>query len=150
MKIIPHELVESGTIQSTKKTGTAAPDEFKKILQQSMHPAPGETAAPATLPPLQTLSPAGFDLAAGMDKAINIERVENFLNVLDQYKQKLADPMVGLKEMNPVVERMESELDDLLPLLESLPEEDTMKDILNRTVITSSVEIMKFKRGDYL
>ena len=150
MKIVPHELLESGSIGNTEKTDAAAPDEFKKILQQSMNQAPGETATSAALPPLQTLSPTSFDIAVGLDKAMNVERVEGFLNVLDQYQQQLANPMVGLKEMNPVVERMESEIDGILPLLESLPEGDKMKDILNRAVITSSVEIMKFRRGDYL
>jgi hypothetical protein len=150
MKIIPPELFESGTIRNTNKTNAASGDEFKKILQQSLNQAPGETAASATLPPFQTLSPTRFDIAVEMDKAMNIERVEGFLNVLDQYQQQLANPMVGLKEISPVVDRMEKEIGGILPLLESLPEGDKMKDIINRAVITSSVEIMKFRRGDYL
>jgi len=45
---------------------------------------------------------------------------------------------------------METEKETLAPVLNSLPPEDGLKDILNQALITSSLEVIKFNRGDYV
>ena len=45
---------------------------------------------------------------------------------------------------------MEAETDSLLPVYRNLPDGDSLKDVLNDVLLTSSVEILKFRRGDYL
>jgi hypothetical protein len=38
----------------------------------------------------------------------------------------------------------------MLPLLDALPEGDGLRDLLNRMLVTATVETIKFNRGDYL
>jgi len=45
---------------------------------------------------------------------------------------------------------MEKKTAELIPTLESLPDGDKLKDILNQALVTSTVEIIKFNRGDYV
>jgi hypothetical protein len=103
-----------------------------------------------TLPPVQNISSIRFDPIFDIDRMQNIERVEKFLDVLEDYQKNLENPAVNLKEMSPVVTCMKNETEKMLPLLNSLPDTDGMKDILNRALVTSTVEAIKFNRGDYL
>ena len=38
----------------------------------------------------------------------------------------------------------------LEPVLDSLPDDEKLKDIVNQTLVTASLEITKFYRGDYI
>jgi hypothetical protein len=42
------------------------------------------------------------------------------------------------------------EKDQLSGLLDSMPNDDGLKHILNQTLITASLEVIKFNRGDYI
>ena len=44
---------------------------------------------------------------------------------------------------------MEMEKEGLTSALNSLPDGDGLKDVLNEVMITSSLEAAKFNRGDY-
>ncbi len=43
-----------------------------------------------------------------------------------------------------------AEKDQLSEKLDSISNEDGLKDILNQTLITASLEVIKFNRGDYI
>ncbi len=79
-----------------------------------------------------------------------VEGAERMLDILDEFQTKLADTRVSLDDLSPVIKRMNQEKDLLLPFVDSLPDTDPLKDILNRALITCSVEVGKFERGDYL
>ena len=78
------------------------------------------------------------------------DRIEGFLDLLDGYCQKLSNPWVSLKGLSSGVQRLEEERDTLSGVLGSLPEGDGLKDILNQALVTAEVEIIRFRRGDYL
>jgi len=103
-----------------------------------------------TLPPVQNIPTIQFDQILNIGTAQGIERVEQFLNLLEEYHRKLGDTNSTLKEFYPLVSSMEGEAAKIKPLLDSLPAGDELKDILNRAVVTATVEAIKFNRGDYL
>jgi hypothetical protein len=78
------------------------------------------------------------------------ERLEGFLDLMEEYRSKLADPRVSLKGLDSVVRSLEQGRDALSPLLGTLPEGDGLKDMLNQALVTTEIEIMRFRRGDYL
>jgi len=45
---------------------------------------------------------------------------------------------------------MEQQSQELYRVWEALPEGEEIKDLLNRMLVTSTVETIKFNRGDYL
>ena len=77
------------------------------------------------------------------------DRAENFLNLLDSYRELLADPGVALKKIGPVMEKLASEKSNLQQVLGTLPEGDELRDILNEALVAASLEEMKFNKGDY-
>ena len=119
---------------------------FGDILKEKLAPAPGAAASGIGLGPcfteLQSVVEAPANRLDG--------RVERYLDLLDDYRRQLADPRVSLKGLDAMVREMEAGKDALAPALGSLPEGDGIKDILNRTLVTASLEIIKFRRGDYL
>jgi hypothetical protein len=77
-------------------------------------------------------------------------RVEKFLDLLDDYRRLLADCRVGLKGLDSAVQAVEIGRDELSPLLAGLPEGDGLRDVLNQSLVTAEIEILRFRRGDYL
>lgn len=133
-------------IEPPTSAPAAAPGGFGEILKNSLNQASGPASATATDGALRvqfkSVDPTPADSVAA--------RLEGFLDLMEEYRGKLADPRVNLKGLDPLVRSLEQGRDALAPLTGSLPEGDGLKDILNRALVTTEVEIMRFRRGDYL
>ncbi len=103
-----------------------------------------------TLPPVQNIPSMSLDQIQNGDTTQSIQRIEGFLDLLEAYQNKLGDVDSTLKDFSPLVSSMASETEKIMPLLDSLADGDELKDILNRAVVTATVETIKFNRGDYL
>jgi hypothetical protein len=124
-----------------------SPGAFGDILKEKLASAPGTAASGIGL---GLVEPTQLQPVAEAPANRLVGRVERYLDLLDDYRQQLADPRVSLKGLDAMVREMEAGKDALAPALGSLPESDGIKDILNRTLVTASLEIIKFRRGDYL
>jgi hypothetical protein len=78
-----------------------------------------------------------------------LERIERLLDTLEEYEQNLRIPDTPGEKLLSLVDRMEEHNRGLASILVTLPDGDALKDILNRVLITSVVEVEKFRRGDY-
>jgi hypothetical protein len=144
------EILRSGFADKALRREQDQKDGFKNILKASVerttsNPAKIQSAALANPVPairFQTPSPEY--------KRLTVERVDNLLNLLDDYRNQLADPQVTLRSIEPVMKMIDREKEQLSSVLDSLTEEDGLKDIVNRTLVTASLEVMKYNRGDYI
>jgi hypothetical protein len=136
-------------IQADKPALPAVPGTggFGDILKETMASAPGAAVSGVGL---DSVASTQLTSAAGAPANRLVDRVESYLDLLDDYRRQLADPRVSLKGLDAMVHEMEAGKDAFAPALASLPEGDGIKDILNRTLVTASLEIIKFRRGDYL
>ena len=150
MKIYTQDI--SSIIQPPKKhqQSKSSVGEFDEFLEKAMTPQTGQTASVNALSPLQSLSTLSLAIPSGVDRVQTVKNIDNFLNIMEAYDRKMADPQASLKDVYPFVQQMEKKTTELIPTLESLPEGDKLKDILNRTLVASTVEIIKFNRGDYV
>jgi len=96
------------------------------------------------------LEASNFNELLGKSDSGEIKKVESFLDLLETYTLALSNPEKNLKDIDLLVKSLESEKEKLTALGESLPEGDALKDIVNQAVIHSTVEVLKFNRGDYL
>ncbi len=78
-----------------------------------------------------------------------VDQVEDYLNLLSEYQEKLGNPDVTLKELSPLVKQMTQEEERLTSMLASLSDGDNLKGIVNEALVLSSLESIKFNRGDY-
>ena len=151
MKIINNDEVLQGQFpQPNRKTESTANKEFDTILKETVAKTQTPVAglrptkishSVAVVPPI-SLSPA--------DTRGTIDHIENLVNLLDQYRQKLADPRVTLREMEPLIQKMAEEKENLGPVLDSLQDDEGLKPVLNQTLVAASLEIAKYYRGDYV
>lgn len=150
MKITSREIVESIVPQKAQKSEKTSGDKFGEVLKKSTESSTISRSGLASPPPAPTVPDIRFDPISSLQKTPVIEKVERFLDVLEDYQTRLGDSTTSLKDLHPLIVRMESETENLLPLLDSLPPEHEVRDILNRATIYSTVEVAKFNRGDYL
>ncbi len=149
MKITPNE-ISSLQQGSTAKSEKVSGEGFQDILNETMGQAPAKAGQSAAPPPLSNLGSIRFDLASEPDTKQTLVRMDRFLRLLETYQTQMDDPRVSLKETSTVVSQMEQQIPELLPILDTLPEGSGIKDLLNRLLVTSTVETIKFNRGDYL
>jgi exonuclease VII small subunit len=136
-------------LQPLERTSTqAAPEQgaFGAVLKETLGQAqaasaPGAATAIRFRPPIQPIE----DDADGA-----VQRLERFIDLLDDYRGKLADSRVTLRQLEPAVRSIEQARDALEPVLARLPEAEGLKDILNRALVTAESEIARYRRGDYL
>ena len=152
MKIDPNqEIVKSVYPHKTSGPDKPVDDKFGAMLKDAVNNDHSKTSTENVKPQMiSSISNIQFNpLLAVQDNPI-IERTENFLNILEEYRNKLLDPQATLKDIHPLIQRMESEKETLTPVLNSLPPGDGLKDILNDALVNSEAEVIKFNRGDYV
>lgn len=74
---------------------------------------------------------------------------EQLIGGLDVYREKLGNPACTLKDIEPDLQTVNALRKRLADRLETLPENDPIKGILNEGLIVASTEIERFYRGEY-
>jgi hypothetical protein len=120
---------------------------FGAILKVTMD----TLSSPSTVGP-SLVTPVGglcFDPCSLQTAAPVLEQTERLLDSLDAYRQKLGDREVELSEMDPLINDIKKQSEGLTSKVDALPDGDLLREILNQTLIVSSLEVLKFNRGDY-
>ena len=119
--------------------GPYSPDEIQKINLRLQNAST-----------LTSLEASSFSASIGKFESGEVEKIEQFFNLLESYTKALSDPKKNLRDIAPLIKSIESEKEKLAGLGESLPDGDILKDIVNQAAILANVEVLKFNRGDYL
>ena len=144
------EILKKYCPQNTQKTEKTPNADFKNILKESVE---NSTKKPEKIQPPNLMDPISairFNPLSTQDKSITVERIHHLLNLLENYRRQLNNRQVTLKTIEPAMNTIAEEKDQLSRVLDSMPNEDRLKDILNQTLITASLEVIKFNRGDYI
>lgn len=150
MKIdLTHQILKSVYAEQTQKSEGTQANKFGQILDEAIkQPSKVETGARRSpivngIPEIQ-LSPF-----PGSKSSTIVEGAERLLDTLDEYRQKLGNHEVRLREMDPLINKIDKQTERLTTELDSLPEGDGLREILNQALIASSLEVARFNRGDY-
>jgi hypothetical protein len=150
MKIPNYDPLKNLYPENKTNQQPAVGKEFGTILKETVENAKTEVTGqrpPTVINSLNGIQTPAFSV---MDQQFAFDRIENFIGLLDQYHQKLSDPRINLKNIDPIIRKIDQEKENLTPVLDSLPEGEELKNILNRALVTASLEISKFYRGDYI
>lgn len=145
-----NDIVHSAFPNKTTQKDAASDADFNHILKESVERSKEQSAKiqPTLQPnPLAAIRFTPLSLEA---RQTTVERVENLLSLLDQYRDQLADPKVTLRHIEPLLNTIAKEKEHLSDILDRLPNQDGLKDIIHRTLVTASLEEVKFNRGDYI
>ena len=144
------EIIKPHFAEKTIHKEPGQKDGFKNVLKASVERSAHHPGKIKSSPLANPVAAIQFHPLAPENKSVTVDRVDKLLNLLDNYRGQLADPQVTLRIMEPVIKMIEKEKEQLSSVLESLPNGDGLKDIVNRTLITASLEVMKYNRGDYI
>ena len=129
-----------------QQTGTDFKDVLKETASRHSADKTGDKA------PMPTMAAGSLHLQFRPEVAPQAvaERVDRFLDVLDQYRAGLADPNMTLKNLFPLLQQIETEKQQLDAIGKNLPEGNRLKPILDEALVTGTLEVVKFNRGDYV
>ena len=144
-----YEILKAGYPKKSDKNQEAVTQKFGKILDETIAETSQTDTGTRKTSMAESLAGIQFNSSLSLDENPIIEQTEKLLDTLDNYREKLQNPDVGLEDISPLVSEMEMEKEGLTSALNSLPDGDGLKDILNEAMITSSLEATKFNRGDY-
>lgn len=145
-----NETVHSATADKTTPKEATPDAEFKNILKASVERSMEHPVKIQNPPQPNPVAAIRFTPLPPATRDTTVERVDNLLNLLDHYRNQLADPKVTLRSIEPIVSTIAKEKEQLSTVLDTLPNDDDLKDIVHRTLITASLEVMKYNRGDYI
>ena len=151
MKILNNEQILNPLQHESKpKAQPPAGKDFGTILEESVKNTTTPAPAPKATTFINPLSGAQPASVFPSEPQLVANGIEDLINLLDRYCQKLADPRISLKQIDPVVRDMTRQMEKMAPALDSLSADEGLKKILNQTMVTASLELSKFYRGDYI
>jgi len=145
-----NEIIKSNYPDKSQRSEQASNTDFKNVLKESVEKSSRHATQIQSPTIINPLAPVGFSPELPDDKFSAINQVENLIDLLDDYRKQLADTAITLRSIEPVMKTIIKEKDQLSSLLDSMPNDDGLKDIVNRALITASLEAIKFNRGDYI
>lgn len=95
----------------------------------------------------ESVSPLGEVLKASL--AGPYSRVEETINLLDEYAHALEDPGRSLKDLAAMAQGLEAAASEMNQISQ-LTDDERLKEMAGKTGVAAIVEAMKFSRGDYL
>lgn len=151
MKISDNNEITKGIYHEKSRPGEQTPKaDFRDILKASVEKSSRPAAQVQSSSLLDPMAAVRFNPESLSDKASAIQRVDNLIHLLEDYRKQLMDPSITLRNIEPMIKTINNEKDQLSLLLDSLPDEGGLKDIVNRTLITAALEVIKYNRGDYI
>ena len=151
MKIHSNDQILKNLYPETKTTPQApAGEDFGTILKESVENVKQEVTGPQQTTFISSLNGVQMSTSSKFDRQYALDRIENLIGLLDQYRLQLADPGVTLRNIDPIIRKIDQETENLTPVIDSLPEDEDLKNIINQTLVTASLEVSKFYRGDYI
>ncbi len=149
MKIKTDELSHLITEQVGKRPKQKEATKFGEILQKTIESTEPQTQKGTGAQAVASVQGVQAPGTVEEQQGPILERVEQLLDTLEEYQQNLGSASIPSESLKPLINRMEDHNKALAAVLVTLPDGDNLKDVLNRVLITSVVEVEKFKRGDY-
>lgn len=151
MKIDSHDQIEKSLVPNkAPQTQPDGKDGFERILQETVAGTSQLDSKSYRTTFTNPLASIRLTTQSLPEPQATIDRIENMIDLLDRYRHKLADPRINLKQLDSIIGEIARENDSLTELAGSLPRNDDLRDILDRTMVTASLEVTRFYRGDYL
>ena len=144
-----YEILKASYLKKGDKNQEPVNKKFGAILDETMADTSKTDTGIRKTPMVKSILGIQFNSSPSFNENPIIERTEKLLDTLDNYREKLQNPEVSLEDIYPLVSEMETKKEGLTSALNSLSDGDGLKDILNEAMITSSLEVARFNRGDY-
>jgi len=148
MKITPVNNINEILPKDIQKLEKSADSIFENILSNKIEDL--KIAKPGIEESLPVNKTVNLLIIPPVEEKEAISRLEKFLDIMEEYSEKLNNPNFTPKDISPLISKIESEQRDLSVIAESFDGNNELKELLDTAIIKSTTEVIKFNRGDYL
>ena len=136
-----HNRAES---QSNVKKG-----EFDAIFRQAVDSTEFKGAKTESAPFLSEIRPAQFSSESLPSANMTVDRVQQLIDTMGVYQQKLTDSGATLKDIQSLVQKMATQSESINVTSNAMEGQARLKTIVNQSLTLTSMEIAKFNSGYY-
>ncbi len=137
-----------GVPGSQRQTPTGGEKSFDKILNRTMGEAQGaDTSRQSPVPCVNAVAPPQLSEVGPVD-GTTVRQADKILDLMDNYAKALGDPQRTLKSVEPILEQIEDEVNQLET--DASTKDEGFRNVVNDIAVTARVEAIKFHRGDYV
>lgn len=141
-----------GTLGAPQRT--PAPNQTQKggfdaIFRETLVAPPVPIAATDSTAVTGNVLPAPFAGAPDRSTPMMVDRLQRLIDTMEAYQQRLMAGNATLKEVQPLVERLEKHCQPLSALSEAAQQPDSLVIMVNQAVMLASMEVARFKSGHY-
>lgn len=122
---------------------------FKDIFQQTVAAAENKPNAAQSPMSISGIRPAQFDALASPSASFLADQVGALIDTMAAYQQKLVEEGATLKTMAPLVDKMARQTAALGKMADSAGADGALKSILEQSLAVASMEISRYKSGQY-
>lgn len=144
-----YEIIDPGRNAVSWKDDQTQKGRFGEILRETMDTSAGPTGEGQPASVTNPIEGIYFDPRLLQPESPVLDQTERLLDTLETYQQKLGDRQVELSQMDPLIADIKKQSEGLASKADTLPDGDPLREILNQTLIVSSLEVLKYSRGDY-
>jgi len=148
MKITPVNNINEILPKDIQKLEKSADSTFENILTNKIEDL--KITKPGIEESLPVNKTVNLLLIPPVEEKETISRLEKFLDIMEEYSEKLNNPNFTPKDISPLISKIESEQRDLSVIAESFDGNNELKELLDAAIIKSTTEVIKFNRSDYL
>ena len=124
-------------------------NDFDRLFNKLVGDTTTEPSGLGTTTLISDIRPSQFDNPSTPDASGVVERVQQLLDIMETYQQKLIGGRTTLKEIEPLMNTMAGQGESLAEVSKKIENEDELKSIVNQSLTLVSVEMARFKNGDY-
>ncbi len=124
--------------------------EFGEIFRQTMVSTKSKVAETESAPPVSEIRPAQFSSELLPPVNMVVDRVQQLIDTMGVYQQKLIDQGATLKDIQALVQKMASQSESLSATSNLVKGEEKLQAIVNQSLTLASMEIAKFNSGYYI
>lgn len=122
---------------------------FQKVFDDLLQNQARGVAAPSASTHAINPTPLTANAIEALPVKTDLQAMERLVDSLDAYQQGLADPACSLRDLAPVLGRLETAQRHLSAISEKSPADSPLKDIINEGLVTATMEINRFRSGIY-
>jgi hypothetical protein len=139
-----HQVQQNLAVQQEKSVPQGGSPAFANVLEKAIDkPSLEKTQAPGSIQPL--LRPA---------IEVPVHRVyaqtDRMMQAMERYHRLLSDTQANLRAVEPAMQKMKKELSSLEDLMNEMPAEHPMKQIVSEALMIAGDEIARFEGGAYV
>ena len=138
--------------QPAPKPAGSTSDGFQNALNQAIQHQTRSNDNSGIITPLREICPLNFrnEPDTGSETSL-LSKTDKLLELLDQYSSRINDPQQTLKDIEPLMNAIRDQSDELVKESDSgLNDDSQLREIARQCVLTATIECYKFNRGDYI